>query len=130
MFLVETHSVITNMKMEVITMASQIPTSDVTSDDKLWAALAYVLTPLVPIILLLLEDKKKRPFIRAHNAQALAWGVAYYIIAAITSPIVGLGCVLGLLCFILSLYWAYKAYQGEYITIPIITDFVKKQGWA
>jgi len=110
-------------------MASQIPTSDVTSDDKLWVALAYIFTPLVPIILLLLEDKKNRLFIRAHNAQALAWGVAFYVIVSITSVFI-LGCILAPLGFLLQLYWAYKAYQGEYITIPIITDFVKKQGWA
>jgi uncharacterized membrane protein len=27
-------------------------------------------------------------------------------------------------------YWAYKAYKGELITIPVVTDFVKNQGWA
>jgi hypothetical protein len=53
------------------------PMMEVTSDDKLWSLLAYVLTPLVPIIILLMEDKKNRPFIRAHNAQALA-SVARY----------------------------------------------------
>jgi uncharacterized membrane protein len=115
--------------MEVITMASQIPTSDVTSDDKLWAALAYVFTPLIPIILFFLEDKKNRPFIRAHNAQALAWGIVFYVIVSVTSVFI-IGCVLWPLGLLLQLYWAYKAYQGEYINIPVITDFVKKQNWA
>jgi len=115
--------------MEVITMSSQVPSSDITSDDKLWVALAYVFTPLVPIILLLLEDKKNRPFIRAHNTQALVWGVAFYVIESITSVFL-LGCLLGPLGFLLQLYWAYKAYQGEYINIPVISDFVKNQGWA
>ena len=55
-------------------------TPDVTSDDKLWAALTYVFTPLVPIVILLLEDKKDRPFIKAHNMQALVWGVVFYVI--------------------------------------------------
>jgi hypothetical protein len=32
------------------------PTGDITSDDKLWALLAYVLSPLIPIIILLMED--------------------------------------------------------------------------
>ena len=102
---------------------------EITSDDKLWAALAYVFTPLVPIILLLMEDKKNRAFIRAHNAQALAWGVVFYVVVTITSFfIVGL-CILPL-GFLLQLYWAYKAYQGELVNIPVITDFCKKQGWA
>jgi len=41
-----------------------------------------------------------------------------------------IGICVGLAGFALQLYWAYKAYQGEYITIPVLTDFVKNQGWA
>jgi uncharacterized membrane protein len=100
-----------------------------TSDDKLWAALAYVFTPLIPIVLLLLEDKKNRPFIRAHNAQALAWGVVFYILVTVTSPFL-IGLCIWPLGLILQLYWAYKAYQGEMVNIPVLTDFIKKQGWA
>lgn len=110
-------------------MSEEFTSPEVTSDDKLWAALAYVFTPLVPIIILLIEEKKNRPFIRAHNIQALVWGVVFYIIVAITSVfLVGL-CIwpLGL---ILQLYWAYKAYQGSNIEIPVITNFVRNQGWA
>ena len=111
-------------------MAEQVPSSvpgDVTSDDKLWAALAYVLSPIVPVIILLMEDKKNRPFIKAHNAQALAAGVVLGVIASIIGA---LTCGIGLIIWAIMLYWAYQAYQGKYITIPVITDFVKKQGWA
>ncbi|MCZ2128361.1 MAG: hypothetical protein LC099_11390 [Anaerolineales bacterium] len=100
---------------------SQEPIMDVTSDDKLWAALAYIFAPLVPIILMLMEDKKNRPFIKAHNMQALILG----IITIITSSF----CV-GILFWFYAIYCGYKAYQGEYITIPVITDLVKNQGWA
>ena len=114
-------------------MAEQKPSpvpGDVTSDDKLWAALAYVFSPLIPIILMLMEDKKNRPFIKAHNAQALVIGVVLYLVLGIISAVTcGIGAVLFVLWFVM-LYWAYKAYQGEYVTIPVITDFVKKQGWA
>ncbi len=94
--------------------------SEITSDDKLWAALAYVFSPLVPIILMLMEDKKSRPFIKAHNAQALILG----IITILTS-----GFCVGLLVWVYQLYLAYKAYQGEYVNVPVISDFVKNQGW-
>ena len=112
-------------------MSQQMPGSnvDVTSDDKLWAALAYVFTPIVPIILLLMEDKKNRPFIKEHNVQALAWGVVFYIIVSVLSAVL-IGCFLAPLGIILQLYWAYQAYQGKSVTIPFLTDFVKKQGWA
>jgi uncharacterized membrane protein len=101
----------------------------VSDDDKLWAALAYVFTPLIPIILLLMEDKKDRPFIKAHNVQALAWGVVLWALTFVLS-FVFIGICLGFAGFFLQLYWGYKAYQGEYIQIPVITDFVKNQGWA
>ncbi|MCP5098897.1 MAG: DUF4870 domain-containing protein [Chloroflexi bacterium] len=99
---------------------------DITDDDKLWALLGYVFTPLVPIILMLMEDKKDRAFIKAHNAQALAWGVVSVLIGGATSFL----CFPPFLFWAASIYWGWKAYQGEYVTIPVITDFVKGQGWA
>lgn len=94
---------------------------EVSSDDRLWAALTYVFSPLVPIIVLLMEDKKDRPFIKAHNVQALILG----IITILTSAF----CI-GILVWFYQLYCAYKAYQGEYVNVPLITDLVKNQGWA
>ena len=109
-------------------MAEQVPDT-ITDDDKLWAALAYVFTPLVPVILLLMDDKKDRPFIKAHNYQALAWGVVVFILTFVLSFVL-IGVCVGLAAFAIQLYWGYQAYQGEYITIPVVTDFVKNQGWA
>ncbi|MGH2522066.1 MAG: DUF4870 domain-containing protein [Anaerolineales bacterium] len=105
--------------------------SDVTSDDKLWALLAYVFSPIVPVILFLMEDKKNRPFIRAHNAQALVWGLFNLVIGTILSSV--LFICLGAPSFIIwaiGAYWGYQAYQGKMVTIPFVTDFVKNQGWA
>lgn len=96
---------------------------DVTSDDKLWAALAYVFSPLVPIVLMLMEDKKSRPFIRAHTVQALIMGILVAVLAGAT-----LGC--GSLLWFVMLFFGYKAYQGEMVQIPVITDLVKNQGWG
>ena len=110
-------------------MMNQSMSSDATSDDKLWAALAYVFTPIVPIIILVMQDKKDRPFIKAHNMQALVWGVVLYIIVAITSAFV-VGLCIWPIGLIIQLYWAYQAYQGKLITIPLLTDFIKNQGWA
>lgn len=99
----------------------------ITNDDKLWAMLAYVLTPLVPIIILLMEDKKGRPFIRAHNAQALVWGIFNAVIS-----IPGTLCLFApsVIIWLVGVYWGIKAYQGDYVNIPVVSDFVKNQGWA
>ncbi len=103
--------------------------TDATSDDKLWALLAYILTPLVPIIILLMQDKKDRPFIKAHNIQALAVGIVNAVIAvAIGWTFIGL-CVPAVI-WIACIYWGVQAYSGKYVNIPVITNFVKNQGWA
>ncbi len=106
------------------------PATEVTSDDKLWVLLAYVLSPLVPIIVLLMEDKKNRPFIKAHNAQALALGVIMVLLYVLLGWAFFIGICLGLVLWIAMIYWGIQGYQGKYVTIPVITDFVKKQGWA
>jgi len=107
------------------------PMMEVTSDDKLWALLAYALSPIVPIIILLMEDKKNRPFIRAHNAQALAWGLINLVGGTILSSL--LFFCFGLPSLILwgiGVYWGIQAYNGKMVEIPVITNFVKQQGWA
>ena len=102
---------------------------EISSDDKLWAMLAYVLSPIVPIIILLMEDKKNRPFIREHNMQALILGITYIILGFILSFTVVLACV-PLLVWFYMIYLGFQAYQGQSVKIPVITDLVKNQGWA
>lgn len=108
-------------------MSEQFGTPEVSSDDKLWSALAYVFSPFIPVILLLMEDKKNRPFIRFHAVQSLAVGVVLIIAVPIIATLT-LGC--GSLLWFIMFYWAYKAYQGEMVQIPVITDFIKNQRWV
>jgi uncharacterized membrane protein len=108
-------------------MSQNFTPSEVTSDDKLWAALAYVFSPLVPIIILLMEDKKNRPYIKYHNIQALVVGIVMIIVVPIIA-VPTFGC--GSLLWLIMLYWGYKAYQGETFEIPLVTNFVKNQGWV
>jgi uncharacterized membrane protein len=105
------------------------PMMEATSDDKLWALLAYVLTPIVPIIILLMEDKKNRPFIRAHNAQALVVGVINFLLGILLSWTLVLACI-PLLVWLVCIYWGIQAYGGKLVEIPVITNLVKQQGWA
>ena len=97
-----------------------------TSDDRLWAALAYVFSPLVPIILLLWEEKKERPFIKAHNMQALVMGIIEIILWFVVGWTVFLSCV-PLLVWIYLLYCAYQAYQGKMVNIPVVSGMMKGQ---
>jgi len=106
------------------------PAEDITSDDRLWALLSYLLTPLIPIIILLLEDKKNRPFIKAHYIQALVLGIVLIIFQTLMGFIPIIQCIVPFLVLILVIFYGVKAYRGEYIDIPVITSFVKNQGWA
>lgn len=95
--------------------------NDVTSDDKLWALLTYIFSPLVPIIIMFMDDKKNRPFIRSHNAQALVLG----ILTVLTG-----GFCVGIIFLIMQIVYGIQAYQGKEVVIPVLTDFIKNQGWA
>jgi uncharacterized protein len=110
-------------------MTSPYGTQDVTSDDKLWALLTYILTPIVPLIIMFaLPDKKARPFLAYHNPQALALGVISFATGLLGSFLWPLLCLPPII-FIASIYFGIKAYQGEMFSIPVVTDFMKKQGW-
>lgn len=111
-------------------MQTPAPPADVTSDDRLWALLAYILTPVVPIIILLMQDKKNRPFLKAHYMQALVLGIVLVIIGTLLSLIPIVGCIWPFVWLIIVVLYGIKANRGEYITIPVITNFVKQQGWA
>jgi len=111
---------------EVEVPLEEIFTYDISSDDKLWAALSYPIA-LVGIIALLMEDKKERPFIRFHAVQSIVFNIILLVLIILLS-IPTLGCVS--LLWLVTLWPAYDAYQGRYTRIPILTNFVLKQGWA
>lgn len=104
----------------------QFSPNDSTSDDRLWAALAYFFSPIVPIIILLMEDKKNRPFIKAHTMQALVTGIVVAILTMILA-VPTFGC--GSLLWFLMLIPAFKAYNGQWVEIPVISNFIRQQGW-
>ena len=100
---------------------------DITADDRLWAALSWIpITPLWPIfaiVVLLLDDKKERPFIRYHAIMSIITGVILIPLSIIT-------CGCAALIYIVFFYWAYVAYQGQIVEIPLVTDFARNQGWV
>jgi uncharacterized protein len=116
--------------------------TDLVENDKLMAGLAYFLTPIVPVIILLVDTMKVRPFQRYHALQALGFFVVGYVIGGIVLGIIFAICsaiTLGLaaLCLwilfflplIPAIYYAIIAYQGSYFEIPMVTQFMIQQGW-
>ena len=102
--------------------------AEITDDDKLWALLSWIFAPLVPIIVLLLDDKKARPFIKYNAVQALVLSVVGYVVSSVLSFII-IGCFIGIAVLVYVIYLAIQSYQGNWVTIPVITDFCKNQGW-
>ncbi|MGD2077096.1 MAG: hypothetical protein PVH18_01855 [Chloroflexota bacterium] len=98
--------------------------ADISDDDRLWAALAWIpispLWPIIAVVLLLMPEKRERPFINYHAILALITGVVGILLSFL--------CV-GVIILLAMFYYAFKAYQGERVNIPVLTDFAESQGW-
>jgi uncharacterized membrane protein len=95
----------------------------ISETDRVWAAAAYAFSPLSPILILLLDDKSEIPFVKEHLMQALTVGIFFMLLTIIT---LGFGAIL----WIIPLFLAFKAYNGESFHIPIIYELVENQGWV
>jgi uncharacterized membrane protein len=119
---------------------------DATNDDRVMAALAYasqLIFPLgfvLPIILLISETSKKRPFQRYHAVQSLALGVIIwtlgfiYMMSWITVGWIAILCLclllpVGIALWLLPLYYAMLAYNGKRFRIRGLTQFLEDQRW-
>jgi uncharacterized membrane protein len=120
-------------------MAQQSMNTDITSDDKLWAALGYPIF-IIALIMLFVEGKKDRPFIKFHAIQALALNVGVLVVeivlgilsAALAAVTFGIGGVIGCiapLVWLLLIWPAVLAYQGKYFDVPVVTKFLRSQHW-
>ena len=113
-------------------MGEEPVTGQITDDDKLWGLLSWLpwVGWILAIIALLVEPQKDRPFVRYHAIQALAVNLVLSVLLFVLSIV-----TLGICAFIFPLVWlvllypAIKAYQGEWVEIPVVTDFCKNQGW-
>ena len=107
-----------------------VPTTpEITDDDKLWSLLSWI-TGIIAIVVLLMEDKKSRPFIKYNAVLALVVLVVITVLVMILSAVTcGIGAIL-MLAYIYPIYLGIKAFQGEWVTVPYLTDFVVNQGWA
>ena len=114
--------------------------TDISSDDKLWAALGYPIF-VIALIMLFIEGKKDRPFIKFHAVQALALNAVVWIVeiilgilsSAVAAFTFGIGALIGCIAPIvwLLLIWpAVLAYQGKYFEVPVITKFLRDQHWV
>jgi uncharacterized membrane protein len=120
---------------------SQDTSSGITDQDKLMAALSYIIGLIVPLIILFTEAKN-RPFQKYHAVQSLGLDVALmlvWIVLCVLGLIIAMipvlqivSCLmpfLYLLLLIPLIYYAYRAYKGEMFEIPVVTPFLRQQKW-
>jgi hypothetical protein len=121
------HGQLDNLEATMEELKSEQRDLTTSDNDRLWAALAWIpispMWPLFSVLALLMEDTKARPFIRYHAIVSLALGLALIPISVIT-----LGC--GALVYLVFFWWAFEAYNGKVVEIPVISDWVRQQGWV
>ena len=93
---------------------------EITSDDKLWSLLGYIL-PIIALIAMLMEDKRARPFIRHNAVNALMLAV---ITVLLSFTVCG-----WLIPFFYSIFLGIQAYQGQMPEVPVLTNLARDQGW-
>ena len=105
---------------------STIPTgvgpAGATDDERLKGAIAYVLTWLTGIIVLVIAGDNK--FLKFHAFQSIVFGVIVTIVVFILS-FVCIGAIVGFVCWLYMLYGAYMVYSGKPFRIPVVADFVE-----
>jgi uncharacterized membrane protein len=103
---------------------------------RLSAAVGYVFTPVVPLVLMSGETKDD-PFLRRHASQALIWsiglliGLTLCVILAIALIRVNIWMIFLLplvfvVPFIPGVAWAWKVYNGRDVRIPGITPLAER----
>jgi uncharacterized membrane protein len=116
------------------------PSAGGSDENKLLAALCYIIGVLVPLFVIF-TDKKNDRFLAFHAYQSLLLTVVYVVVfvgfgllttmAAFATG--GVGSMLGCLAFplwaaavVIVLYVAYKAYQGERYMLPVVGEMAAK----
>jgi len=77
---------------------------------------------------LIADDQRQHPFRKFHAVNSLLFNiVAGLVIAVLSALLIGL-CLFPVI-WAYQGYVAYKAYQGEWVAVPGLTDLARSQGW-
>jgi uncharacterized membrane protein len=92
------------------------------------SGLSYVLTWLTGLIFFLVD---KRPEVRFHAMQSIAYGVLWTLIAVVRPYMPGpIGALFGIVLFAFFIGWIVlliQGFQGKHFKLPVIGDFAEQQ---
>lgn len=114
------------------------------SDDRLMAALAWLgaFILLIPTILIFLIKKDQSAYVKRHSLQCIVLTIALIVFWVVFNVLLGIlgmipvinmvswlgwlivAPVLSIAQIVLYLWMTYKAYQGENVNLPVVTEFV------
>lgn len=122
------------------------PAAEGSDDDRLmsglaWLSMVILQLPIVSVIQLLSPNNRDRAFQRHHAVTSLLFfaaaivyeivaGIAFTLLTIITAGCAGLCLwVIFLAPHALGLYYAYQAYMGRRVELPVLSELGRKQGW-
>ena len=110
-------------------------------NDRVVAALGYVFW-IVAVVMLILDDTKRKPLLRDHAVQGIGFAVVSIVYGFLATFIYICAVIIsfGILAFFLwviflvpvlvGAYFGYLAYTRDgLVEIPLLTDFMAEQGW-
>jgi len=104
--------------------------AEVSSENRLWAAIGYPI-PIVALIVLFMEDKKAIPFLKFHAVQSLGFNIVLWaFIMLLVTVTLGIGSLCAPFAWLITFWPAYDSYKGNLTEIPVLTNFIRNQGWV
>jgi uncharacterized membrane protein len=106
----------------------QYPAAGSGMSENVASGLSYVLTWLTGLIFFLVD---KRPEVRFHAMQSIAYGVLWTLIAVVRPYMPGpIGALFGIVLFAFFIGWIVlmiQGFQGRHFKLPVIGDFAEQQ---
>lgn len=108
-------------------------------DSPILAAVSYFFGSLISLIIYLLEKEDK--WLRFHALQSLLFDIAFYVVYLVLFALafvaifatlgIGIICIFPVFLifpvyFILKIWWAYRAYKGDYFEVPYLAKIIKE----
>ena len=110
------------MTEEMNDMKDDMGGGEANDSDRLMVLLGYIF-PIIAVVMLLMEDRKNKPFVKYHSVMAL-------LLAAVTF-ILSFTVCLWVIPWGYGLYIGWQAYStGEMVEVAYLGDFAKNQGWV
>jgi uncharacterized membrane protein len=106
----------------------QYPAAGSGMSENVASGLSYVLTWITGLIFFLVD---KRPEVRFHAMQSIAFGLLWFLIAVVRPYLpFPLDALLGVLWFVFFVTWIIlmiQGFQGKHFKLPVIGDFAEQQ---